>query len=82
VSEAKTPQVKNADDETGHPHTEPATRTQAQQEKSDARLKEIIANAVEKMKRPVTVSDQHNSYPPKVAPFLKKSRPKGREGSR
>jgi hypothetical protein len=30
----------------------------------------------------VTVSDQNSSYPPKVAPFLKKSRPKGREGSR
>lgn len=81
---AKHVPFKDAGNEAGHQQTEPAmtTRTQGQQDTSDARLKEIIARAVEKVKRPVTVNEPGNTYPPAIGPFEKKIRPKGREGSR
>jgi hypothetical protein len=76
--------VNDAGDEAGHRQTEPAmtTRTQGQQDTSDTRLKEIIARAVEKVKRPVKVSERSSTYPSAIGPFEKKIRPKGREGSR
>ncbi len=76
--------VNDIVNETGHQQTEPAmtTRIQGQQDTSDARLKEIIARAVEKVKRPVTVNERGSTYPPTIGPFEKKIRPKGREGSR
>jgi hypothetical protein len=82
--ETKVPPVTNAADVTDQPQPEPppTTRTKGQKDTSDARLSEIIARAVEKVKRPLTVSEQTNTYLPKVAPFVKKTRPKGREGSR
>mgnify|MGYP000598445975 CR=1 FL=1 len=82
--EEKVVPIESADDEIGRQHIEPVmtTRMQRQQAKSDARLKAIIAQAVEKVNRPATVDEQTNTYPPKIAPFIKKRRPKGREGSR
>jgi hypothetical protein len=76
--------ASNAGNDAGHQQTEPAmtTRTQGQLDTSDARLKEIIARAVEKVKRPVTVYERGNTYPPAIGPFEKKLRPQGREGSR
>jgi hypothetical protein len=76
--------VKDAGNEAGHQQIEPAitTRTQGHQDTSDARLKEIIARAVEKVKRPVPVNERGSTYPPAIGPFDKKIRPKGREGSR
>jgi hypothetical protein len=76
--------VNDAGDDAGHQQTEPAmpSRAKGQQDTSDARLREIIARAVEKVKRPVTVNERGSTYPPSIGPFEKKIRPKGREGSR
>jgi hypothetical protein len=83
-SEKKDCSTTHANDGAGRRHTDPVTttRSQGQTDTSDARLKEIIARAVEKVKRPATVDDKTTTYPPPIAPFEKKARPKGREGSR